>query len=93
LATKRCGFEEVIEDGASGFLVEPGDAQDLERRLLEVLADPARLARVGAGALRRVEDFAIDPMAARLADYYARLVQEKRAPLQTPQPNSVEVPR
>lgn len=97
LATKRCGFEEVIEDGASGFLVEPGDAPDLERRLLEVLADTKLLERVGAGALRRVEDFAIDPMAARLADYYAQLVQQTPAPAQTTsqyeQEHSVEVPR
>jgi glycogen(starch) synthase len=94
VATRRCGFEEVIEEGASGFLVEPGDAEDLERRLLEVLADPKRLERVGDGARRRVEDFAIDPMAARLADYYAHLVQRQHAPAQMTgtQVNSVEVP-
>lgn len=87
VATRRCGFEEVIEDGVSGFLVEPGDAADLERHLLEVLADPLLLERVGAGAQRRVEDFAIDPMAARLADYYAQLVQKKHAPAQTTTPH------
>jgi glycogen(starch) synthase len=97
VATRRCGFEEVIEDGVSGFLVEPGDAEELARRLLEVLADPNLLARVGGGAGRRVEEFAIDPMAARLADYYAQLVQQKQMSAQTtpqhqPQ-HSAEVPR
>ncbi|HEX6778249.1 MAG TPA: hypothetical protein VF099_08610, partial [Ktedonobacterales bacterium] len=62
--------EEVIEDGVSGFLVEPGDAEGLADALLAALADPALLERVGQGALRRVGEFGIDAMVARLADYY-----------------------
>ncbi len=73
VATWHCGFEEVIEDGVSGFLVEPGDAAGLARRLVAVLADAALLERVSAGAQRRIEAFSIDAMAARLADYYAQV--------------------
>lgn len=75
IATRGCGFEEVIQDGLSGFLVEPGNPDDLARRMLEALADTALLERVGVGALRRVEDFAIDPMAALLAAYYEQLIR------------------
>ena len=78
VATRHCGFEEVIEDNVSGFLVEPGDAKALALRILEVLDDRSLLDRVGAGALRRMANFAIDPMAMQLADYYARLVQRWR---------------
>jgi glycosyltransferase involved in cell wall biosynthesis len=78
IATRGCGFEEVIQDGLSGFLVEPGNPDDLARRMLEALADTALLERVGVGALRRVEDFAIDPMAARLAAYYEQLIARWR---------------
>ena len=70
VATRGCGFEEVIEDGVSGFLVEPGDAEGLADAMLAALADPALLERVSQGALRRVGEFGIDAMAARLADYY-----------------------
>jgi glycosyltransferase involved in cell wall biosynthesis len=78
IGTRRCGFEEVIEDGVSGFLVEPGSVAELSQKMLDVLGDPALLAKVGAGAQRRVEDFSIDAMAARLAEYYTQLVQRRR---------------
>ena len=77
VATWRCGFEEVIQDGESGFLVQPGDAGDLARTLLRVLGDPALLDRVGARGRQRVGDFAIDAMARRLADYYEQLIGER----------------
>ena len=70
IATRRCGFEEVIQDGESGFLVEPGDAKDLSDAMIRALADSDLLERVGAQGRRRVGDFAIDAMAQRLADYY-----------------------
>ena len=75
VATRGCGFEEVIEDGVSGFLVEPGDAEGLANALLEALVAPALLERVGQGALRRVGEFGIDAMAARLADYYEQFLR------------------
>jgi starch synthase len=77
VATRRCGFEEVIQDGESGFLVEPGDAADLSGTLLRVLGDPAMLDRVGAQGRSRVGDFAIDAMARRLADYYEQLLSRR----------------
>ncbi|MGH2484856.1 MAG: glycosyltransferase family 4 protein, partial [Ktedonobacterales bacterium] len=77
VATRRCGFEEVIQDGESGFLVEPGDAADLSATLLRVLGDPAMLDRVGAQGRSRVGDFAIDAMAQHLADYYEQLLSRR----------------
>ena len=85
MATRGCGFEEVLQDGASGFLVEPGDVDGLARRLLDVLADPALLEQVGAGALRRVAEFAIDPMAARLAAYYEQLIGRPASAVAAPE--------
>jgi glycosyltransferase involved in cell wall biosynthesis len=75
VATKHCGFEEVIEDGVSGLLVDPGDAQRLSSKILEALADPALLERVGQQAFRRVGEFGIDALAARLAEHYAQLLR------------------
>jgi glycogen(starch) synthase len=97
VATRRCGFEEVIEDGSSGFLVEPGDAPGLASTLLNTLADPALLERVGQGARRRVEEFGIDAMAARLADYHQQLLRrlqrdpEQRVPTTATPGKVVEV--
>lgn len=73
VATWGCGFEEVIEDGVSGALVPPGDAEKLGACMLDLLADDARLERIGEAAARRAAEFGLDAMAARLADYYTTL--------------------
>lgn len=74
IATWGCGFEEVIEDGVSGYLAAPGDAPALAARILNALADEAAAERIGQAAERRAHEFGVDAMAARLADYYQRLV-------------------
>ncbi len=74
MGTWGCGFEQVIEDGISGFLVKPGDAANLAERMKEVLADSPLLERVGAGALHKMDYFRIDTIAARLTEYYVRVL-------------------
>lgn len=99
IATWRCGFEEVIQDGESGFLAQPGDANDLAQTMLRVLADPELLDRVGKRGRARVGDFAIDAMARRLADYYEHLIsgrgqgQALETPAVSGQADRVEVAR
>jgi glycosyltransferase involved in cell wall biosynthesis len=41
-------IEEQVRDGETGMLVPPGDAPALAQAILELLADPARRARMGA---------------------------------------------
>jgi glycosyltransferase involved in cell wall biosynthesis len=43
-----------IEDGRSGLLTEPGDAEDLARALLALLSDPLLAAELGRCAQRRI---------------------------------------
>jgi glycosyltransferase involved in cell wall biosynthesis len=47
------GSRELVEDGATGFLVPPGDVDALEERVLRLLADPAARAAMGARARER----------------------------------------
>lgn len=48
----RCGtIEDVIADGANGYLVERGDWQSVARHLSELLADRSRLESMSQGAL------------------------------------------
>lgn len=74
VATWGCGFEEVIEDGVSGYLAQPGDAEALATRILAALADSATAEQVGEAARRRAAEFSIDAMAAHLVDYYHHLL-------------------
>jgi glycosyltransferase involved in cell wall biosynthesis len=47
------GLPEIVEEGVTGFLVEPGDVDELRDRLAQVLGDPQGTARVGREARER----------------------------------------
>jgi len=70
VASSGSGFGEIIEDGRSGWLVPPGDAEALSEALLERLADRAGTAAMGLAGRRRADDFAPDAVAERLEALY-----------------------
>ena len=63
VATSVGGTGEAVQDGETGFLVEPGDAAAVTRALVALAADPARGAAMGAaGRLRQRERFSGEAM-------------------------------
>jgi glycosyltransferase involved in cell wall biosynthesis len=50
IATTAGAFPEFIEDGRTGVLVPPGDADALTDAIKSLIADPERCARMGAAA-------------------------------------------
>jgi glycosyltransferase involved in cell wall biosynthesis len=48
------GIPQVIDDGRDGFLVTPGDVNDLATRCCQLLADPERAGEMGAEGRRKV---------------------------------------
>ncbi|WP_437903957.1 glycosyltransferase [Sorangium sp. So ce327] len=67
VATAVGGMSEQVDDGVTGRLVPPGDAEALAAALVELGADPARRARMGtAGWERARERFSLERM---VADY------------------------
>ena len=50
VATRVGGLPEVVDDGITGVLVEPGDSQRFVRAVDALLADPARADRLGRAA-------------------------------------------
>jgi glycosyltransferase involved in cell wall biosynthesis len=50
LAAPAGGIAEMIDDGRTGFLIDPTDAEGLAARLLELVRDEARAAALGAAA-------------------------------------------
>ena len=53
VATRVGGIPELVEDGVTGFLVEPGDVAGLRVALERLLADPMLRRRMGREARRR----------------------------------------
>ncbi|WP_437710432.1 glycosyltransferase [Sorangium sp. So ce448] len=67
VATAVGGMSEQVDDGVTGRLVPPGDAEALAGALVELGADPARRARMGAAGWERArERFSLERM---VADY------------------------
>ncbi|MCA3012162.1 MAG: glycosyltransferase family 4 protein [Myxococcaceae bacterium] len=55
VATRIAAVPEVIEDGKTGFLFDPGDVEGLRRILARLMADPALVASVGRAAREEAE--------------------------------------
>jgi mannosyltransferase len=76
LVASRAGAAElVVEDGVTGVLTPPGDAEALVAALEPLMRDPARAVAMGARARARVEEsFSLDAEANRIAGVYRTLV-------------------
>ncbi|NCA69130.1 MAG: glycosyltransferase [Sphingobacteriia bacterium] len=57
------GPREVLDQGRSGCLVEPGDPEALARGIAELLTHPERRARLAAAGLARAETLSVERMA------------------------------
>jgi glycosyltransferase involved in cell wall biosynthesis len=78
LLTPGCGFPEVAAAGA-GRIVED-EAEGLQRALLDMLADPAKLARMGEAGRALVErDYCWDRIVDRLLEAYTESIGLHRA--------------
>lgn len=53
IATRVGGLVDMIEDGKTGMLVEPGDAEALCAAMARAIADPAAMASMGRAARER----------------------------------------
>ena len=64
IAGDEGGAPEVVEDGVTGFSVDPDDLDALRGRLIQLLQDEALRARMGAaGRIRLEENFMFAPFA------------------------------
>ncbi|MBP7829436.1 MAG: glycosyltransferase [Kiritimatiellae bacterium] len=55
LATRVGGIPDLIEDGVSGFLVEPGDEAALAERMTRLADDPGLVVRMGKAGREKLE--------------------------------------
>jgi len=77
VATRVSGIPELIEDGATGLLVEPEAPAGLAQALERLLRDPARRRALGAAGRRRVlEKFELRANIARLAQRFGLQVPD-----------------
>lgn len=74
IATTVGGIPDAIENGVSGFLVEPGDVPALAERIQQLLADSELRERFAAAARAKVmSDYATQRLLAQVEELYKRL--------------------
>lgn len=74
VATNAGGVPELIEDGDTGFLTEPGDASALSRRLIELFGDASLRRDMGQRAQTWArQQFALDRHVAAFTELYTSL--------------------
>lgn len=74
VATKAGGIPEVVDEGRTGLLVEPRDAQALAAAMLRLIQDAGLRGRMADAGYSRVRDrFTVDRMVAATTTVYRRL--------------------
>jgi len=68
VACRAAAVPEVVEAGRTGLLVSPRDPEELAGAMETLLTDVRLRAELGAAGRRRVEDFDLERVAARLLD-------------------------
>jgi glycosyltransferase involved in cell wall biosynthesis len=73
VASRLPGVRAVVDDGVTGLLAAPGDADELAEKIRVMLADPGLRARMGAAGRRKVEQcYDWSRIGSRLEELYAR---------------------
>ncbi len=81
IARRVGGIPEVIEDGATGLLVDSGDADVLARAVESLIKDPARRSALGRAAQHRARElFSADVIVPRYEALYRRVCVQGRKP-------------
>ncbi|MEW6749802.1 MAG: glycosyltransferase family 4 protein [Candidatus Latescibacterota bacterium] len=77
LGTRIPGLADAVQDGATGLLVAPGDAQALAAGMRVLLGDPAGRQRMGQEGRRWARRFNWDELARQQEEVYAAVLQER----------------
>jgi glycosyltransferase involved in cell wall biosynthesis len=73
VATTAGAIPEVVEDGTTGLLVRPDEAQALAEAVISLLEDPEARRAMGIEGRRRVEkDFTWEEVVTRIVEAYVR---------------------
>jgi glycosyltransferase involved in cell wall biosynthesis len=78
VATRVGGVPDVVTDGEDGFLVEPGDVEELAARLAQLANDPDLRGRMGAAGRERMRSrYAVDRLIDDIDRLYRDLLERK----------------
>jgi glycosyltransferase involved in cell wall biosynthesis len=81
VASRTGGTPELLTEGETGFLFEPGDASSAAATIVRILADAELAARLGRAGRRRVETlFSEERYLRDMRELYATAARDRRLP-------------
>jgi glycosyltransferase involved in cell wall biosynthesis len=76
IASRLGSLPEIVDDSMTGLLFEPGDVQDLSRKIAQLYADPERCRRMGETGRAKVDShYSPDLVYARLEEILTSALQ------------------
>jgi len=83
IASRTGGLVDIVADGETGFLVQPGDPLALQQAMNRLLADSDLRSRMGQAALYRFSEFQVGALVTRFEQVYQNELQQKAKSAQT----------
>ncbi len=83
IASRIGALADIVRDGETGLLFEPGDPRDLADKMRWALAHPEQMAVMGRNARTQYEaEFSAEVNYRRLMDIYSEVIAERREKVQ-----------
>ncbi|MBI2673848.1 MAG: glycosyltransferase family 4 protein [Candidatus Zambryskibacteria bacterium] len=75
ISTPYGGAKEVIEDGVTGYIIDPFKPDELAEKIIDLLKDPRKAEKFGKAGYQRIErEFSLEKLTNRYIDIYAKSV-------------------
>jgi glycosyltransferase involved in cell wall biosynthesis len=85
VATRVGGVPDLIQDGVTGMLVDPGDHSALAARLIQLLENPEMAEQIGQTGMHVIKrDYSCQDAVDRLADLYQRALARDQSSSSSP---------
>lgn len=79
IASRTGGLMDIVADGETGLLVQPGDPLALQQAVERLLADPDLRSRMGQAGLRRFGEFQVSALVPRFEQVYKDVLHSESA--------------
>lgn len=74
------GIPELIDDGQSGYLFEPGNAEQLAQKMSEFIADPGKIQQFGEQAYHKIHERTFENQVRQIVQLYDQLPLSPQSP-------------
>lgn len=76
IASNVGGIPEWLDDGKTGFLVDPGNSEQIAGKVIKLFSDRKLLEQMGKNARKRAEQFSIEKHVIEIENIYKELIEK-----------------